>query len=402
MISPLIERPPSFANFQAMDRPPRICFVIHHHPETKIGGVELETQRLTKRLVADYGWECHYVSRTMNGWPYREMENGVYLHGVPFGGRDTAFIKYPAMARVLKDIDADIYYQRIALSHTAMVGYFAKRHKKPFVWATAHIEDCRPGKFKEFRKSVMQARGKSALRRQLAMMSAWVNDKAYPWGARQADLIITQTKNHQALLHRSFGVDSIVIYNINNFPDEFPERRTPPMVLWIANLARFKKAERFITLAESCQDLPCRFVMAGHPLDASYLAELQPQIEDLPNLSYLGGIEPQTAERLMGEATLFVNTSEAEGVPNTFIESWLRGTPVISLHVDPDEILAQEKLGAISGSMERLERDVRHLLNNPSDWEGASRRASQFARQNYHIDEITRQYHEAFSELLSR
>jgi glycosyltransferase involved in cell wall biosynthesis len=54
-----------------------------------------------------------------------------------------------------------------------------------------------------------------------------------------------------------------------------------------------------------------------------------------------------------------------EGMPNVFLESWMRGVPVLSLQVDPDGIIARHGLGvAAGGSWERFTAGAREL------WQG--------------------------------
>ena len=54
--------------------------------------------------------------------------------------------------------------------------------------------------------------------------------------------------------------------------------------------------------------------------------------------------------RLLARSHIFVNTSTHEGFPNTFIQSWLREVVVVSLQVDPDQVLERQQVGIAAGS----------------------------------------------------
>jgi len=63
----------------------------------------------------------------------------------------------------------------------------------------------------------------------------------------------------------------------------------------------------------------------------------------------MGKLPFEETLKIFDGATLFVNTSksESEGFPNTYIQAWLRGVPVISFDVDPDGVIAKNGLGKV-------------------------------------------------------
>jgi len=54
-----------------------------------------------------------------------------------------------------------------------------------------------------------------------------------------------------------------------------------------------------------------------------------------------------------------INTSNFEGFPNIFLEAWATGVPVISLNVDPGNVIKKRRLGiCCEGSLERMKAAI--------------------------------------------
>jgi len=104
----------------------------------------------------------------------------------------------------------------------------------------------------------------------------------------------------------------------------------------VANLKPAKRPELFIALAKRCISLKdTRFLMVGALVGQAIRNALLTQAGNLPNFHYAGAVPLEEVNRLLDSAHIFVNTSSAngEGFPNTFIQSWLRGVPVISFRL---------------------------------------------------------------------
>jgi len=81
-----------------------------------------------------------------------------------------------------------------------------------------------------------------------------------------------------------------------------------------------------------------------------------------------------------------VNTSEAmsEGFPNTFIQAWARGVPVLSLDVNPDALLDGERLGVFcDGSIDQMQAHLGDLLKSEIRREQIGHSARQFAQSTF-------------------
>jgi len=79
---------------------------------------------------------------------------------------------------------------------------------------------------------------------------------------------------------------------------------------------------------------------------------------------YLGPLSLRDTEAQLRHAALLVNTSKVEGFPNTFLQAFALGVPVISLAVDPDGILNGTGLGLRSGTYRQMVDDVRRVLSD--------------------------------------
>jgi glycosyltransferase involved in cell wall biosynthesis len=163
--------------------------------------------------------------------------------------------------------------------------------------------------------------------------------------------------------------------------------------VWIANLKRLKNPRAFVRLAKRFEGRhDVRFTMVGDALEGGrWLEELLGDVEAVGNLSYLGPLDQEQVNDLLGRSDLLVNTSDFEGFSNTFIQAWMRRVPVVSLRVDPDGLLSERGLGRLSGDEEGLARDVAQLLDDRTLREGIGERARRYALEHHstaHLDDL--------------
>jgi glycosyltransferase involved in cell wall biosynthesis len=253
---------------------------------------------------------------------------------------------------------------------TGLVAWFAQRHGKRSVVRIASDLACIPG-----RQLIRYRRDR------------WI----YEYGLRHATLVAAQTQAQRQLLRRHYGLDSAIV----NMAVEVP---APPSaveadidVLWLANLRSVKRPEWLLELAKL---LPHRrFVLAGGPLPGAhaYFDGIARAAAQLSNVRMTGATPYRQTGALFERARLHVNTSSAEGFPNTFLQAWARGVPVVSFF-DPDDLIRERRLGRTVATLEEMAGAVEALLRDEAGRRAAGQRARAFVQDDFDAGEVARQY----------
>lgn len=225
----------------------------------------------------------------------------------------------------------------------------------------------------------------------------------YNFGIKRADCIIAQSEYQQELLKKNYNQDSIVIKS--PYPIEKIERNKsiPPIVLWAGSIKpKWKQPELFLKLAKAIPD--ARFQMVGgSSTNKQFYEQIKEEAEKIHNLEFVGFVPSYLdVNKYFNNASIFINTSSVEGFSNTFLQAWGAYTPVVSLNVDPDEIICRYKLGFHSGTFEQMVRDVKTLLKDEKLREKMGMNGRIYVEREHDIKEILEKYTEIFEDVYER
>ena len=222
----------------------------------------------------------------------------------------------------------------------------------------------------------------------------------YSWGLCWADRIFVQHGWQLSALavklrSKAFLVPSIAeSVGIARHHDE----RTPYLA-WVGQLRQPKRPDLLIDMARQSPDM--RYVVCGGPSEfrtpARYSEGVIDALRGLPNVEYRGQVSPPEAQRVIAEAAALISTSDEEGFPNTFLQAWSSGTPVISLKIDPDHVIERRRLGAVSGDINTAVSIVRNLLHGPDERERIAHRARQYVEEYHSAAAVTAVFNQAVS-----
>jgi glycosyltransferase involved in cell wall biosynthesis len=248
-------------------------------------------------------------------------------------------IPMPGYQRLMREADADVYVQRGGAVITGDVARFCSRAGRRFLWMAAHDRDCdhHLGAGNHFRVSGLY----------------------YRYGLRRADRVLVQSESQRAELSRRHGIEATVFRTV--YPDDTGTAGTPGTpgtagtpgvrehVLWVGRCVGWKRPMAFLDLAARFPETRFVMICPEYPGSEALAEEVRRRAGALANVTLHGFVPFDETAGFFRRALAFVNTSDHEGFPNTFIQSARAGVPVISLRVDPDGMLGREGMGASAG-----------------------------------------------------
>jgi len=208
----------------------------------------------------------------------------------------------------------------------------------------------------------------------------------YAWGLWRTDKIFVQHQGQLSMLHPRLQHKACILPKVcplNPSVKSHAERH--PYVAWVATMRQHKRPDLLVEIAKRAPDV--RFVVCGEPTDyqspPGYGMRIVEALTQLPNVKYLGRVPPDEAMQVIADAGLLLCTSDEEGFPNTFTQAWASGTPIVSVKVDPDNIIERMELGAVSESIEVAANDIQSLVASPERRENIAGRARRYISERH-------------------
>lgn len=363
----------------------KICFVgPDNYPvlnpsygNNKIGGESVQ-QTLIAREFACRGFEVSMIVKDL-GQPQEEIIDNIRCIKAfkPGSGLPGLRYLYPNMWLLWKALsmaDADIYYQSCASFLTGLTSYYAQRQGAKMIFRVAHDTDCISGQ----------------------QLIPYKRDKLiYEYGLRNATFIASQSDKQSQLLVENYSLDSSIVNMLVEEPK--PEEiglEKDIDILWVNNIRPIKRPDRLIEVAKKLPQF--QFTMIGGHQERHHdlYDEVKAAADTLPNLNFLGAIPYAEVGAFFSRARLFLNTSDSEGFPNTFLQAWIRGVPVVSTF-DPDGIIDREELGISVGTVLETTNILKTSLEGaiPDTWK---ENALAYIQKHHSAESIVDDYLECF------
>jgi len=321
------------------------------------GGAERQ-QWLLARALVKYGHEVVVYSLANDAKEMQKIEGVTFKWMTPL----SPIFAWPRIASVEK---ADWWYWRGQDYYLGYLGLITRLSSTRLLFACAFDTDCIPFQALTRRKYlwIFYALGLLLSTRILVQHMGQFN-LLCPWLQKKARLV------------PSLAGDAAPIANRADY------------VAWVAVLREPKRPH---LVAEIARQLPnVRFVVCGsastHRTSEGYSKKAMQLLRSCPNIEYRGQVSPEEAQSVIRNAGLLLSTSNIEGFPNTFLQAWEEGVPVVSLELDPDGVIDKYKLGKVSKTIEECVVSIRQLLNDQVQNNSLGANGIEYVR-NFHSED---------------
>lgn len=365
----------------------KICFVGFHnlpvlaseYAAHTVGGEAVQQTLLARALsrrghevsmvVADHGqadgaeWEAIRVFRT-------------YRFDAGFPGFRFVHPRWTGTWSALRRADAHLYYTSCAGMQVGLVALFCRHFGRRFVFRVASDTDCDGSR----------------------LLVPFVRDRwLYAYGLKRADAILVQSASQREAMARHYGLRSRVAGMMIEKPERTPARDID--LLWVSNIRHEKRPDRILELAATLPEVGIHIVGGPLPGKEGLYREVARSAASRSNISFHGALSYRDTNDLYGRSKLLVNTSDVEGFPNSYLQAWIRGVPVVTL-IDPDGVIEREGLGVAVTSPSAIRGAVKNLLTDPDELSAASDRCRSYMAREYGEHKVLAAYLEAFEEVM--
>lgn len=356
-----------------MKKTPTFCLISPWYFKEGLGGSEIQNYYIAQVLIKR-GWEVHYIRESPDRHIKKpEIDNQIILHAIP---KRQAYFKWLNIFHVLKiakRILADVWYIRGNVSYVFPALVCSKVFGGTTIWNCSH----------ELQTQSRQnsLRGVKYFWLPFAYLNRFIYEKSLPY----MNIRITQSQKQKNMLQANLGLSSKVLYN-GHPKTSYSLANKQPHVLFIANLKPRKQPHLFLEIARRFKNSEYEFKMIGKAGSGDLMQNIRKTEKESENFRYLGEQPIDETNKLLSMAQLLLCFSESEGFSNVFIQAWMHGVPVISLHVDPDNLIRDNGLGFITKNLDITILAIESLMSDKTKWQEYSERCIVFAKKHFNIE----------------
>jgi glycosyltransferase involved in cell wall biosynthesis len=282
--------------------------------------------------------------------------------------------RLPGLYSTFVNINADIYYCRIREYRHVIVYMAARKVGAKFVLGLASDLDILSiGKrWKHFYSS--------NVRDLWGVFNGLAGELVYPYMLRNADGVFVQHMGQKELLKKK-NIDSVVLPNVidaSSFTLGTDSDKSD--FVYVGSLDKRKGFADFYRVVKETSGHSFRVIGSPRDKTGNHYYE---KLKLFKNVKLTGRLSHDETLRQISGSRALISTSPMEGFPNVFIEAWAVGVPVLSLYVDPGNVIEKEELGVNAhGNIKLLIEAIDKIVLNDK----FSDRAKEYVRKNHELN----------------
>ena len=346
----------------------KICFIAPKaysvfNPKAKgvIGGAQVQLSLLSKEfakhkdldiyfMVADYGQKKMEVYEGVKVWKSLNL-------------KDNPIKKVYSFFKMFKKINADVYIHRTLTAASGLMALYCRIFKKKFIYMVAHDSEV-DGAHAIYKKII---------------------SRVFPYLTYKFSNLIIIQNHYQKKVLKKRGINNISLIK-SGYLIKKNQQYNKKNILWVGRSANWKRPELLLKLAKKFPNenfvMICNSNWGGEDLFYS----IKKEASNINNIKFIDYVSFEKIDTYFQKAKIFINTSDQEGFPNTFIQAAKNKTPIISLNSNPDNFLKNYECGfCCSGKFDLMTQYLKKLLADKNLYQKASDNAYDYAKQNHDI-----------------
>jgi glycosyltransferase involved in cell wall biosynthesis len=331
------------------------------------GGSEVQLFFLAKELSRQNYQTCFITANY--GQPAVKTIDKIKLYR-SFSYFENPFFGFIKLVRCLYITKSDIYIQQALSPMSGIIALYCLLFRKKFVyWVASDIET------------------DGSLLEKLSFPAAFLSRLAL----NLSHHIIAQNSFQFNNLRKKFEAKLHLIKNGLPIPEGTPEKNNT--ILWVGRCEKLKKPEVFIRLATYFPQN--NFVMICPPAlnQEEYFDKIKKEASKVNNLYFLDFVRYQDISQYFEKSIVFVNTSDYEGFPNTFIQAAYNRNAILSLEVDPDQFIEKYECGiCCKNSAKKPESALAEILSEKEKLAYYAENSFAYCLQNHDYQKNTQEF----------
>ena len=350
-----------------------------------VGGATIEWHAWIKGLISNnhevgiltFKGASAYIDRDLE---FDIVESYSVNEGIPV--LRWLYKRFPAIHNAVREYNPDFLIQECAGFETGLMAFIGKKMNIPFIYRVANDMDT-DERYKERLSKYQQV--------------------AYKFGLKHADAIMCQNNYQYERLKMKYPVKKItIIHNPYFYEGELSAIKNQTERKYIAWLGIFQYQKNLTALLEIVRSLgEIEFWIAGkagNRLDDDTKAALS-SLRNCNNVKFVGYLKRTEIMSFLSNAYALLNTSHYEGFSNTFLESFLAGTPVITTDkVDPDSIVYNNNLGLTARDYKEIPRLIVSMIQS-SNYNNIAQSCRQYVLREHDPKMLAQKFIEILDEL---